>query len=294
MRYVLENDKLRVEIDSFGAELKSVKSKATGQEYMWQADAAYWGRTSPILFPFVGRLKNDSFLHGGHTYTMKQHGFARNMEHQLVAKTDTSISFKLVTSNETLEKFPFSFVLNIGYELNDNDLKVLWEVSNNSVDKHMHFGIGAHPAFNCPIHGEESKAGYKLYFAGIDELRYHSNDPVTGLLIEEEKLLSLENHCATITPEFFDKGTYIAEGNQTKEVGLEDSDGNRIVTVLFDMPLFGLWSPEEKNAPFLCIEPWCGRCDSPDFEGTLKARAYDNVLEAGEKFNTSYTIRFGK
>lgn len=293
MRYVLENEALRVEIDSFGAELKSVKDKATGQEYMWQGDPKYWGRTSPVLFPFVGKLRNDSFLHGGKTYTMKQHGFARDLEHQMLSKTDTSIWFKLVTSEETLENYPFSFVLSIGYELKDNELKVLWEVVNNSVDKHMHFGIGAHPAFNCPIHGEDSKAGYKLYFGGIDELHHHGNDPVTGLSLDEDLTLPLENHRATITPEFFDRCTYIAEGNQTGEIGIEDPDGNRILTVLFDMPLFGLWSPEGKNAPFLCIEPWCGRCDSVAFEGTLKARAYDNALDAGEKFNTSYTIRFG-
>ncbi len=293
MRYVLENEKLRVEIDSFGAELKSVQDKASGQEYMWQGDKKYWGRTSPVLFPFVGRLKDDTFLHGGQKYTMKQHGFARDMEHQLLSKTDDAIWFKLVTSNETLEQFPFSFVLSIGYELKDNELKVLWEVSNNSVDKHMHFGIGAHPAFNCPIHGEDSKAGYKLYFAGVDEIHHHGNDAATGLSIDEDIVLPLENHRATITPEFFDRCTYIVEGRQTNEVGIEDPNGNRFITVLFDMPLFGLWSPEGKNAPFLCIEPWCGRCDSIDFEGTLKARPYDNVLEAGEKFNTSYVIRFG-
>lgn len=293
MRYVLENDTLRVEIDSFGAELKSVKNKATNQEYMWQGDPKYWGRTSPVLFPFVGRLKNDSFLHGGKTYEMKQHGFARDMEHQLLSKTDDTIWFKLVTSNETLERFPFSFVLNIGYELKGNELKVLWEVSNNSVDKHMHFGIGAHPAFNCPIHGEDSKAGYKLYFAGVDKIHHHGNDLATGLSLDEDLVLPLENHRATITPEFFDRSTYIVEGRQTNEVGLEDPEGNRIVSVLFDMPLFALWSPEGKNAPFLCIEPWCGRCDSVDFEGTLKARAFDNTLEAGNKFSTSYTMRFG-
>lgn len=293
MRYVLENENLRVEIDSFGAELKSVKDKDTNQEYMWQGDPKYWGRTSPVLFPFVGRLKNDSFLHEGKTYEMKQHGFARDMEHQMVSKTDTSIWFKLVTSEETLAKFPFSFALNIGYELTDNELKVLWEVSNNSVDKHMHFGIGAHPAFNCPIHGEDSKAGYKLYFGGVDEIRHHGNDAVTGLSIDEDLVLPLENHRATITPDFFDRCTYIVEGNQTGEIGIEDPEGNRFLTVLFDMPLFGLWSPEGKNAPFLCIEPWYGRCDSIDFEGTLNARAYDNALEAGETFHTSYTIRFG-
>ncbi len=293
MRYLLENDKLRVEIDSFGAELKSVKDKVSGQEYMWQGDKKYWGRTSPVLFPFVGRLKDDTFLHGGQTYTMKQHGFARDMEHQLLSKTDNAIWFKLVTNNETLAQFPFSFVLNIGYELEGNELKVLWEVSNNSVDKHMHFGIGAHPAFNCPIHGEDSKTGYKLFFAGVDEIHHHGNDIETGLSLDEDIVLPLEDHRAVITPDFFDRCTYIVEGRQTNEVGIEDPDGNRFITVLFDMPLFGLWSPEGKNAPFLCIEPWCGRCDSADFEGTLKARPFDNVLEAGEKFNTSYVIRFG-
>ncbi len=292
MRYVLENDILHVEIESFGAEVKSVVNKASGQEYMWQADAAYWGRTSPVLFPFVGRLKNDSFLHGGVTYPMKQHGFARDMEHCMVEKTDTTIWFKLVTSKDTLHNFPFSFVLRIGYELQGNELKVLWEVSNNSVDKHMHFGIGAHPAFNCPIAGEESKAGYKLYFKGIDELHHHGHDS-NGLSIEEDLVVPLTDNRVTITPDFFDRCTYICEGRQTDEIGLEDPEGNRIVTVLFDMPLFALWSPEGKNAPFLCIEPWCGRNDSADFEGTLKSRAFDNVLQAGEKFNTSYTMRFG-
>ncbi len=293
MRYVLENETLRVEIDSLGAELKSVMNKATGQEYMWQGDPKFWGRTSPVLFPFVGRLKNDSFLHGGVTYPMGQHGFARNIEHNLISKNDDSIKFKLVTNDETLKCFPFSFSLHIGYELKGNELKVLWEVRNNSREKHMHFSIGAHPAFNCPIHGEDSKEGYKLYFEGANEIHYHGITKDTGLSIKEDLLLPLENNRVAITSDFFDRGTYIAEGNQTKAIGLEDPSGNRIVTVLFDMPLFGLWSPEEKNAPFLCIEPWCGRCDSVDFEGTLKAREYDNVLEAGEKFNTSYLIRFG-
>ena len=294
MRYILENETLRVEIDSFGAELKSVQDKSTGQEYMWQADPTYWGRTSPVLFPFVGRLRNNTFLHGGKTYQMGQHGFARDMEHCLVSKDDHSIWFKLVTSNETLEQFPFSFILRIGYELSGNEVKVLWEVSNNSLDKHMHFGIGAHPAFNCPIHGEDSKAGYKLYFAGLDELHYSTNDAATGLALDDDNILPLENHRATITPDFFDHYTYIVENRQTGEVGIEDPDGNRFITLLFNTPLFGIWSPEGKNAPFLCIEPWHGRADSLNFEGTLKHRAYDNVLEAGNKFNTSYIIRFGK
>lgn len=293
MRYVLENEKLRAEIDTFGAELKSVINKTSDLEYMWQGDPKYWGRTSPILFPFVGRLKNDTFLYDGKAYSMGQHGFARDMEFTMFSKTDTTIWFALASNEETLKKFPFTFVLRIGYELCGNELRVLWKVENLSAEKTLHFGIGAHPAFNCPLYGEDSKAGYKLYFGGIDALAHHGNDLRTGLSLNEDLTLPLENNRAVITPEFFDRCTYIAEGNQTKEIGLEDPQGNRILSVLFDMPLFGIWSPEGKNAPFLCIEPWYGRCDAEDFEGTLSERAFNNTLEQGKIFQTSYIIRFG-
>lgn len=83
MRYVLENDTLRVEIDSFGAELKSVKRKSDDKEYMWYADKKYWGRTSPVLFPFVGNCRNKEYRYGGKTYAIGQHGFARDMEHTM-------------------------------------------------------------------------------------------------------------------------------------------------------------------------------------------------------------------
>ena len=291
--HILENEYLKVMVADAGAELSSVFDKETDEERMWDADPAVWNRHAPILFPFVGKVVGGKYRIGDKEYDMKtQHGFARDMEHQLVSKTEDTILFKLVTSEETLKNYPFSFALSIGYELSGNEVKVIWEVSNYSAEKHMHFSIGAHPAFNCPIHGEENKAGYKFYFAGVDEIHHHGHTN-TGLSVEEDLVLPLENNRAIITPEFFDRCTYIIEGRQTNEVALEDPDGNRIVSVLFDMPLFALWSPEGKNAPFVCIEPWCGRCDSVDFEGSLKKRAFDNSLEAGNKFSTSYTMRFG-
>ena len=292
MRYILENEILCVEIDSFGAELKSVKNKTTNQEYMWQGDPQYWGRTSPILFPFVGSLKDKCYTYEGKTYSMGQHGFARDMEHALLSKTDTTIYFELASTEETMEKYPFSFLLSLGYELVGNELKVIWKVTNNATDKTLHFSIGAHPAFNCPIHGEENKAGYKFYFGGADEIHHHGHTD-TGLSIEEDIVLPLEDHRATMTPEFFDGSTYIIEGPQTTEIGVEDPAGDRFVTVFFDMPIVALWSPPGKNAPFICIEPWFGRCDAHDFEGTLEERAFNNALTAGDKFETSYTIRFG-
>ena len=173
MRYVLENDILTVEIDSFGAELKSVKRKSDDFEYMWQGDPKYWGRTSPVLFPFVGVPKDKEYRYAGKTYAMGQHGFARDMEFTLERTEQTKIWFVLASTEETLEKYPFTFRLYIGYELCEKEVKVLWKVENTD-DKPMYFSIGAHPAFCCPIHGEENNLGYGLKFGGLTtELHHH-------------------------------------------------------------------------------------------------------------------------
>lgn len=291
MRYHLENEAVAVEIDSFGAELKSVKRKADGREYLWYADPAYWGRTSPVLFPFVGSVKNKEYRHEGKTYAMGQHGFARDMEFTCESEEKERIWFVLSSTEETYAKYPFAFRLHIGYELSENEVKVLWKVENTDT-KMMYFSIGAHPAFLCPIHGEEDKTGYGLKFGGLStELHHHGNTP-DGMAVMEDEVLPLVDGAVRFTPGFFDKCTYMVEGEQTKEVSLLDREGAAYVTVEFDAPLFAVWSPEGKNAPFVCIEPWYGRCDAQDFAGSLKERAYGNELPAGECFAAEYRMRF--
>lgn len=302
MRYVLENEVLRVEIDSFGAEIKSVRRKSDRREYMWQANPKYWGRTSPVLFPFVGMPKNKQYTYAGQTYSMGQHGFARDMEFMCRAldgvrpsETTTmgeqSIWFVLEANEETYEKYPFLFRLYVGYELCINEIKVSWHVQNLD-KKPMYFAIGAHPAFNCPIHGESDKSGYGLRFVGVkDEIHHHGNTP-EGLAVMEDEVLELNDGKVTFTPGFFDKCTYMIEGSPTRRVELLDADGEAYVMVDFDTPLFAIWSPEGKNAPFVCIEPWYGRCDAVDFEGTLAERAYENALASGGRYNAAYSIHF--
>ena len=314
MRYILENEKLRIEVDSFGAELKSVKSKNDDREYMWYADKKYWARTSPVLFPFVGSVKNKEYILDGKAYPMGQHGFARDMEHSIVSQTEDTLWFKLDSNEDTLAKYPFAFSLRIGYQLIDNSVKVLWEVENPG-DKELPFSIGAHPAFICPVGEDESKEGYKISFGKlmendnderwmnttvdpfaetvpVSEIHHHGNTRDTGLAISEDILLPVKGGMCEITPGFFDRCTYMIEGNQANSVGLVDPSGHEFVTVLFDTPLFAIWSPEEKNAPFVCIEPWYGRCDHVDFEGELKDREYTNIIAHGEKFHTEYVMRY--
>lgn len=291
MRYLLENEALVVAVDSFGAEIKSVKRKSDDFEFMWQGDPTYWGRTSPVLFPFVGMPKDKSYRYEGKRYAMGQHGFARDMEFELEDQADGRIWFVLKSNEETYEKYPFAFRLHIGYELLGSEVKVMWKVENSDT-KPMYFSIGAHPAFRCPIHGEDTKLGYGLRFGGLtNELHHHGNTP-EGLAVMEDQVLELTDGAVKFTAGFFDTCTYMAEGKQTGEVALLDAEGSPYVTVRFDTPLFALWSPEGKEAPFVCIEPWYGRCDAVDFEGSLKERAYGNTLDAGESFEADYTMEF--
>ena len=300
MRYFLENERIKVEIDSFGAEVKSVINKNNMREYMWYGNPKYWGRTSPVLFPFVGSLKDKKYKWNGKEYAMGQHGFARDREFTLIRQAEDEIWFELRSDTETLEKYPFAFVLQIGYRISSgaetDDVKVLWKVSNPA-EETMYFSIGAHPAFLCPVHGYDKKKGgckegYKLYFADADVIRHHGNDVASGLALREDIEMPLDHGYVTITKEFFDRCTYMVEGGQTKCVGIADEEGKHIVEVCFDTPLFAIWSPEKKDAPFICIEPWYGRCDAADFEGDLSEREYINTLAAGENFEGSYTMKF--
>lgn len=292
MRYLLENDILSVEIDSFGAEVKSVKSKKDNKEYMWNADKKYWGRTSPVLFPFVGSCRNKEYSYQGITYKMMQHGFARDLEHTLLSKTGDSIWFCLKATPATKQIYPFDFVLKIGYELKDNALKVMWKVENPSSDKNLYFSIGAHPAFCCNFTEDEYRIGFSKNGFALESIAYHGINEENGLSITEDLSLKLKDGAVSVSKDFFDRCALIFEGCQADEVSLISKDGNAFVSVSFDMPLFALWSPEGKSAPFICIEPWCGRCDHEDFRGTLEEREYSNSLSAGGYFESGYTVRF--
>ena len=117
--YSLENAQISISVDTFGAELRSLRKKATGTEYMWDAKPEYWKRTSPVLFPIVGSLNNGSYRYGGIEYPMSQHGFARDMEFALRQQTADELKFVLRADDGTKAKYPFDFELELGYRLDE-------------------------------------------------------------------------------------------------------------------------------------------------------------------------------
>lgn len=287
--YELKNQEICITVESLGAELKSLKKLDTDTEYMWCADARYWNRTSPILFPFVGSAKDKKYRTKGQTYSMTQHGFARDMEFELLSRTETELWFGLGSNEETLEKYPYAFFLKLGYRLEGNKVAVLWQVENPGAEP-LPFSIGGHPAFNCPIREGEARHDYFLDFGDIAQVN-STRISENGLALNESDTYPLDGGRLALTDCLFDHDALVIEDNQTATVSLCRPDKSSYIKVTMDAPLFGVWSPAgSPPAPFVCIEPWHGRCDGEDFTGTLEERKWGNRIAPGEVWNASYTI----
>lgn len=286
-RYGLENDKIRIEIDSHGAELKSLVKKETGTEYMWCADPKYWGRTSPVLFPFVGNVSGKQYRTKGKTYDMGQHGFARDMEFVLDTQSGNEIWFVLRSNEETLAKYPYEFVLKLGYRLIDTKVEVLWHVENPSQEE-LPFAIGGHPAFNCPINEAEKQSDCYLKF-DVDGTIV--SQTIDGYLVgEATKSYVLEDRRLRIDEHMFDNDALILADQGIHQASLCNASGEAYLTIEMDAPLFGVWRPADPSAPFVCIEPWYGRSDRIGYEGELRDREYENVIAAGTTWEAGYAI----
>lgn len=285
--FQISNDKITIQIDSMGAELKSLKDVASGREYMWNADPKYWKRSSPVLFPLVGGLQDGVYRLDSKEYPMGQHGFARDMEFKLKSQVAHEIWFVLESDSETLNKYPYPFKLELGYELSDKTLIVKWRVKNPAKER-MYFAIGGHPAFLCPIEDGTKQSDYKIRFDAGEQVI--SSCLENGLLNGQTTTYALRDGILPVTEHLFDGDALVIEHDQAHRVSLVKPDGMDYLTVEFDAPLFGIWSAPKKQAPFICIEPWYGRCDRAGYEGDWKDREWMQTLEAGETFEAAYRV----
>lgn len=219
---------------------------------------------------------------------MSQHGFARDRDFVMTFHDENSIWFELKSDEKTYDAYPFEFKLEIGYQLTGRTIQVIWKVTNTD-KKIMYFSIGGHPAFMCPIDQQGKQTDYYLIFDNKENLTY-SKLSSNGLIETEGHILETEDGTLRITEHLFDEDALVIEGRQAKEVSLAGPGQKPYLTVCFDSPLFGIWSPAGKQAPFVCIEPWYGRCDKESFDGSLADREYGNELRPGNTFEASYTI----
>ncbi len=283
----LKNEQLTIVISEVGAELQSIKD-VNGKEYLWQADPNYWPRHSPILFPIVCSVNNDTYRVEGKEYHLPRHGFARDTDFKLIAQSERKVTFALESSEETKKVYPYDFTLSISYILDDKKIGVIWHVLNTDTQE-IHFQIGGHPAFNVPgmktgenqygrirLDNEESLDGLKSYIDGSHEM--------TEVPVEAEQGI------IEFTDNTWRNDSMKIHKSQVHRAELLGPDGEPEVTVDFRTPVIAFWSPYQKNAPFVCIEPWYGLGDPRGFEGEFKDKPLMNHLQPGASFMSRYDI----
>ena len=287
MLYTLENDYLKLTFNTLGAELVGLYDKVKEREVLWDRDSLYWNRQSPILFPNVGKYENNEFRHNGITYTQKGHGFARDSEFKLVSKEENAIYFNLSYNLDTLKIYPFKFSLTLGYVLNKNKIDVIYQVENLD-DNVMYFQIGGHPAFKCPINPNTKRSDCYIKFENRSEVVSSKVDP-RGYATDEKITFKLDDGFLKIADNLFEFDALVIENQGISGVSICDESKNPYLTVHMNVPIFGVWSINE-SAPFVCIEPWYGRCDRVGYDGELKDREYVNSLNPQKTFNSCYQI----
>ena len=288
MAVKLENEFLCVEIAEMGAEVTRIYDKTEDNEILWEGNPVYWKRHSPVLFPNVGKTYKNRVLINGTQYPTSQHGFARDNVFTCIEAANEKASFMFRSSEETKEVYPFDFELHINYKLNKKELTVEWQVKNCG-DETMYFTIGGHPAFRF-AKPEETKADYVLKIPGKEKLEYVLIDISCGCAnVDEVHTLQLSEETYPLSDELFAKDALVVDNGQIEEAWLCHKDGTPYVGVRSEgFPNYGIWSVE--GAPFVCLEPWMGRCDNAGFNAELSEKPNVNKVEAGEKFIKDYTI----
>lgn len=288
MNIVLENKYLFLEVAAKGAEIISLKSKGDNIECIWTGDSKYWGRHAPILFPIVGKVKNNEYTIENKKYKLTQHGFARDHEFSIVHSNKESALLKLSSSEDTLKVYPYRFELYVEYKLNENAVEINYIV-NNAIEDEMYFSIGAHPGFNCPLTSDTEFSDYYFEFEKREtaDISLVSKE---GLIKTEKSSFLKDADRIDITKYLFKNDALIFNSLKSKKISLKNIKNSKTIEVNFNnFPYVGLWSKPE-GAPFVCIEPWFGHADFEDFNGDFKNKDGIIALKKNHEFNCSYSI----
>ena len=266
--------------DTYGAEMHSLKIDSL--EYLWQCGDA-WKRYAPILFPFIGSPKNRKYLVNGKEYSIKaNHGFARDMEFELVQQSDNELVFELKSNEEIKIQYPFDFDLQVSYRLIENGVEVRHKILNTGTSP-MYFYLGGHPAFNCPI-DEGAFTNYEIMYERSENLRHQNGEAVENVS---------ENRIVPLTRALFDNDAIILDHPNSKAITLRSQKSTHSVTVEFpESDAIAVWSPTGDNrAAFVCLEPWTSvPVDFDNDEAELEKKKHAIKLDAGNVYHYSYRI----
>lgn len=285
--FIIEDQQLRISIHPKGAELQSIFHKGLQTGYMWSGDPAFWGKHSPLLFPIVGTLKENTYYYNGKPYQLSRHGFARDREFSVERQTADAITFLLRSDEATLKVFPFAFELRVSYRISAGTLTTTFDVTNPDKTP-LYFSVGGHPAFKVPL---APGTAYTDYFLEFDQTEQAPRWPIAkdGLIETEPQPLLNGARRLPLTKELFARDALVFKGLRSTSVMLGSAKTQRGLTMQFPgFPFLGIWAAP--GADFVCIEPWCGIADSVDSNQQLTEKEGIIRLEGGGRFERSWTL----
>lgn len=279
--YQIENNSLIVQVTSLGAEMKRLFSKEWHRELLWLGDEKNWKRSAPVLFPIVGKLKDDEYHLQGKTFKMAQHGFARDCEFKCTECGASEVEFLLVATQETFNQYPFCFELRVRYKLEDSKLTISYFVKNDD-RQDIYFSIGAHPAFETnPI------GNYVVNFEKEEQDYFR----LANGLVNWGRPYHLNSNQLSLDRKIFLDDALIFKKLKSRYVDLIDKKRNEIIRVKSHTPFFGIWG--KGDVPFVCLEPWHGVSDGQESDKNFEGKNGLITLPAGEIFGFSYSIEMG-
>lgn len=290
-QYVLENDVLRIAVNTHGAELASVQNKADGREMMWQADPAVWNRHAPLLFPYCGGLWDNTLLAKGREYAAPKHGFARDMEFVCTVHDENALVFVLESNDKTAAYFPYEFRLEVEYTLRNNMLNQKVKVHNSSTQEELPFSVGFHPGFALPFDKNYTTEDYQFVFE-------HSESPQLvhtpgGYVSGEVEELFHNSTELPLTDTLFANDSLCLQRLDSCTLALREKATNRKVQVtIANFPYVLLWGPATGPLPFACIEPWHSLPDGPERYGEFKNKPGLTLLPPKEWWDTTLQMTF--
>ena len=275
---------LSAQISSLGAELVRLKD-STQCDFLWDGDPAFWNGRAPLLFPMVGRAKEDRIIVDGRPYPLPQHGFARRMPFVLANAAQDACTFSLAASDATRAAWPFEFRLDVAYRVTGRALEIAATVHN--LDRRdLPCSFGFHPAFRWPLPGSDTRENHAILFdnkelAPIRRL-------VGGLLARDAIASPVEGDRLALSDALFAGDALVFDHLASRRATYVSPGGASVALSFPDMPQLGVWS--KPGAGFVCIEPWQGYASPQDFDGEFSAKPGIVQIAPGAAWRFAMTI----
>jgi galactose mutarotase-like enzyme len=284
----IASDRLTAAINPHGAELSSIRD-ADGRELMTNADPRWWTGRAPLLFPVVGKPAGETIRVDGQVYPMKQHGFARRRDFQVVSHEDSRLVFALSDDADTRASYPFAFRLEAAFTITQATLELAITIDNPG-DTPLPASFGFHPAFAWPLPYGMPREDHRITF-GADEpepLRILDAD---GQITAERRMSPLDGRTLHLADDLFARDALIWDRVHSQSVRY-GADTEPTLEIAFpDTPMLGIWT--KPGASFVCIEPWHGIADPVDYDGEFRDQPGVFLIAPGDakRITMSVTLR---